>query len=98
MIAHHPHRPNREQHGKGLGCALGDAIFLPYSQQVRIRQLLGEDGIRRDKITTTFVGFRFEMAGTWSVDMRFGVRDQSSNFEQANTDDFFILNGLRRRF
>lgn len=57
-----------------------------------------DDGIRRDKITIPFVGLRLRMMGTWSVDMRIGVRRQSSNFEPANTDDFFIMNGLQHRF
>jgi hypothetical protein len=57
-----------------------------------------EDGIRRDKITTPFVGLRLKMMGTWSVDMRIGFREQASNYEPANTDEFFIMNGLQRRF
>jgi hypothetical protein len=57
-----------------------------------------DDGIRRDKIETSYVGVRFDMAGTWAVDVRVGYRDQVSNYEPANTDEFFIMNGIRRRF
>jgi hypothetical protein len=74
------------------GIAVGHARY-PSEGTVIFR-----DEVRRDKIVISHVGFGFRIGSAWEVEVRVGVREQESNYDPADDRQFFVRNGLRRRF